>query len=180
MNLNDDARNYLIHIEEEFNNLDNFTNGLTFDGYKSTVVIQYAIQKSLENIGEACRYINEKDKSSKSNFPNFDFKGLIAFKNVLNHGYFSIDYQEVWDTLKDDLPEIKKSFYELFNDDLEILSASGKRKHEPNPSTPTGMQIAEMMSMINSPSVQGDVSDIKDALKADVNKANDHDEPTLG
>lgn len=127
--LSDDARKFILHIEDEFDNLEKFTSGCSFQDYECNKMLQYAIHKSLENIGEACRHISNKDGKSevKSKFPEFDFSGLIGFKNKINHDYFAIDYEMVWDTVTYELPEIKSNFYKAFAEDLEMLCKDGKR-----------------------------------------------------
>lgn len=174
--LNDKARIFLLHIEDEFNNLETFTKNVSFEAYKDTTLLQYGIHKSLENIGEACRHICKHDLDAKRKFPNFDFKGLVGFKNKLNHDYFAIDHEEVWGTLENDIPYIKQEFYRSFQPDLAVLANENLRvdlsETSSAPATPSAV------TKIESPDIETSNNFIDDVLGE--RKAPPKDEPTLG
>lgn len=44
-------------------------------------------------------------------------------RNILVHGYFGVDLEEVWQTVERDLPAVKKSIEELLRE-LELPSSS--------------------------------------------------------
>lgn len=170
--LSSPATIFLLHIENEFDNLEKFTDGVDFDKYTSNTLLQYGVHKSLENIGEACRHICKNDENAKEKFPNFDFRGWIGFKNKINHDYFAIDYTEVWGTLKNDIPLLREEFYKSFKGDLEYLSATGKRSR-------VGVEV-NSLEMLTSPGVgTGSSSSIDDVLTvAQKNMGCDDPEPT--
>ena len=64
--------------------------------------------RQLEMIGEALNNLL-KDESFASLSPNY-FRKIVNFRNVISHGYFGIDTEEVWDVISHKLI--------LLNDDL--------------------------------------------------------------
>jgi uncharacterized protein with HEPN domain len=173
--LNEEARKFLIHIEDEFDNLENFTKNSSFEEYESNKMLQYAVHKSLENIGEACRHIHKKDDQDKVKFPGFDFKGLVGFKNKINHDYFSIDHEEVWETVVSDIPEIKRQFYLSFVDDLKLLDSTGLRNRSAHLSN--CMDNAELVGKVSGSGIATSSDDISSILGNNSVDNNLNDDP---
>jgi uncharacterized protein with HEPN domain len=63
-----------------------------------------AILRNLQIIGEAARSVSEE---SKTRYPELPWKGLVAFRNVAVHGYSTLDLDEIWAIIRDDLPPLK-------------------------------------------------------------------------
>jgi hypothetical protein len=80
-----------------------------------------AVQKSLENIGEACISIEKIDPSASKKTPEFPFSDLASFKNKINHWYFQVEFDEVWVTATEEIPELESVFYAHFEGELEHL-----------------------------------------------------------
>ncbi|MFP4380081.1 MAG: DUF86 domain-containing protein [Candidatus Sumerlaeia bacterium] len=59
----------------------------------------------IQIIGEAAARLSEDAKNQMSEMPWSD---VIAMRNVLVHQYFGIDAKEVWNTIHEDLPFLKK------------------------------------------------------------------------
>lgn len=71
---------------------------------KNDMVID-AIIRNFEVIGEAAKYIPEEFKSK---YPELPLKEMVGMRNVLIHDYLGIDYKFIWQTIKEDLPELKQ------------------------------------------------------------------------
>ena len=56
--------------------------------------------KLVEIIGEAANHVS---RESQAQLP-IDFKDVIGMRHRLVHGYFSIDFDILWDTIHQDLP----------------------------------------------------------------------------
>ncbi len=74
--------------------------------------------RQLEIIGEALNKLLEDENFSKTS-PKY-FRKVVNFRNVIAHGYFGIDLDEVWDVLtiklnflNDDLANIVKDYINL-------------------------------------------------------------------
>jgi uncharacterized protein with HEPN domain len=69
-----------------------------------------AIIKSIEIIGEAASKISEARKAENDNIP---WKDIIGMRNRLSHGYFDVNLDIVWQTVKTDLPDLIKALKEI-------------------------------------------------------------------
>jgi uncharacterized protein with HEPN domain len=70
--------------------------------------------RNLEIIGEAA---NQIPKEIQQKFSNVPWAQIIAMRNRMIHGYFTIDYRIVWDIAKIDIPSLKK--------ELELILQKG-------------------------------------------------------
>lgn len=62
-----------------------------------------SLVKDIEILGEAASKVT---KESQDQFPQIPWSNIISMRNRLIHGYFDIDLDRVWDTVKDDLPPL--------------------------------------------------------------------------
>ena len=60
----------------------------------------------IQVIGEAANGISE---DFRNNHPEIPWKDIIAMRHMLVHQYFGIDLEEVWNTVQQDLPRLKKA-----------------------------------------------------------------------
>lgn len=56
-------------------------------------------------IGEAVARLTDELKEKESQIPWAKIKGL---RNIVAHDYFGVDAEEVWQIIKNDLPELEK------------------------------------------------------------------------
>src|SRR5438105_4741766 len=74
--------------------------GKTFDDYMADELTRDAVERRFTIIGEA---LSQAVKIR----PDFKLKGMrdiVAFRNVLVHGYHGLDQPEIWRITEDDLP----------------------------------------------------------------------------
>lgn len=79
-----------------------------------------ALIKDIEIAGEAASRITEGFRGRHANIP---WPALIATRNRLIHGYFSVDLDIVWSTAKSDLPPLLAALRRI----------AGKRRVEQSP-----------------------------------------------
>jgi uncharacterized protein with HEPN domain len=70
--------------------------------------------RNLEIIGEAA---NQLPKEIQQKFSNVPWAQIIAMRNRMIHGYFTMDYRIVWNIVKLDIPSLKK--------ELELILQKG-------------------------------------------------------
>ena len=68
-------------------------------------LIQVWMAYHLQIIGEA---ISSMSENLQNNYPQIPWSEIIAMRNILVHEYFGIDLEEVWSTVQQDLPELKR------------------------------------------------------------------------
>lgn len=103
----------LTHILESIAKIELITLDLSYGEYLQNWIKQDAIVRNFEIIGEASRTITE---SFKNNHPDIPWKYASGMRNYLIHEYFNVDYDEVWKTLKEDLPALKLQIQEVIKE----------------------------------------------------------------
>ena len=95
----------LPHILEAIDNLFEFTQGITFEEYKSNKILRFAVIKNLEIIGEAAYLLT---KEFRANHPDVEWNTVIGMRHVLVHGYYQIKDEIVWASIQTDLKPFKE------------------------------------------------------------------------
>lgn len=101
---------YIEDIIDAIQNIENFTEGMTFDVFQGDTKTAFAVIRALEIIGEAVKNISE---SIKNNYPDIPWKEMAGMRDKLIHEYFGIKYQIIWDTIKEEIPNLKSIFVEI-------------------------------------------------------------------
>ena len=91
--------------------IDEFTKDIhSFEEYQSNTLVQNAVERNVEIIGEA---VNSLLKIS----PEIDItsaRKIVNTRNLLIHGYDSVDSATVWVILRKHLPVLKEDVMLLF------------------------------------------------------------------
>jgi uncharacterized protein with HEPN domain len=66
-------------------------------------LLNFALVRLLEIIGEAANRVPIEDRSR---YPNIPWPQIIGMRNRLIHGYDSVDFDILWPTLSEDLPPL--------------------------------------------------------------------------
>ena len=79
---------------------------ISYEEFVKDTVVQDAVIRRIEIIGEASNRISDQSRNKYSQMPWVEMKGM---RNLLIHEYDEIDLKEVWNTVKNDLlPLIKE------------------------------------------------------------------------
>lgn len=62
-----------------------------------------AIERLLENIGEAANHVSVE---GRARLPAIPWQGMIGMRNVLAHRYGAIDQSRVWKVVSEELPKL--------------------------------------------------------------------------
>ena len=77
------------------------TLGVVLTQFKQDRLLRQAVERNFEIIGEAVRRLEKDDPDTTARIA--DYRRIIAFRNVLIHGYDVIDPAIVWSAVEDDL-----------------------------------------------------------------------------
>jgi len=98
-------RVYLEHILEAIGKIENFTIEISRFDFDRNVMIQDAVIRNIEIIGEATKKITKQFTQSHSEIPWQDMAGM---RDKLIHDYLDVDIDVVWKTIEVDLPLLKE------------------------------------------------------------------------
>ncbi len=106
-------RERLNHIAEAIDNIFEFTKGVDFSDFQKNRVLQFAIIKNLEIIGEAANSLTHELKERDDEIL---WREIIGLRHVLVHGYYQISYEIIWKTIENDLSPLKSKILFLINE----------------------------------------------------------------
>ncbi len=96
---------YLKHILDTISDVEKFMQGVTEEQFFGNKEKQYAVLRGLEIIGEATKNLSNELKAKSS---DVDWKNIAGMRDKLIHAYFGVNLPLVWETVKKDLPPLKK------------------------------------------------------------------------
>ena len=68
---------------------------------------QDAVIRNLEVIGEACNNVAKNHPAFASSHSSVPWGFAYEMRNALSHGYFAVDLAIVWQTVQNDLPDLR-------------------------------------------------------------------------
>lgn len=95
-------REYLRHILDEACYVEGHSQQLTQDQFQQDETLKRAFVRSLEIIGEAAKKISREYRSLH---PVVNGRAITGMRDRLVHDYFGIDYEIVWDVVKNKIPD---------------------------------------------------------------------------
>ena len=99
-----DAAKLLWDAQLAADRVSRFCAGKTFANYDTDELLCSAVERQLEIVGEALNQLSRVDAATASLLP--DLPRIVAFRNMLIHGYASVDNQIVWGVIETNLPPL--------------------------------------------------------------------------
>jgi len=106
-------RDYLHDIMSSVNDIEDFVEGMAFEQFEKDRKTLNAVVRSMEIIGEAAKNIPVAMRDKYGELP---WKNMIGMRNKVVHGYFGVNVKTLWNTVKDDLPPLKKLVQKMLKD----------------------------------------------------------------
>ncbi len=101
-----DPRVPLTDIEQAGADIARFTEGIDIGAYFENAMMQAAVERKFEIIGEALNRLHKDHPALAQRIPNL--RKIIDFRNVLSHGYDQVVSDLVWDYAEIYLPQLRK------------------------------------------------------------------------
>ena len=104
---------YLGHILEAIERIQHYVDDIDEVGFLNSKLVQDAVIRNLEVIGEASRNIERVHPEFAAAHPELPLALANDMRNALAHGYFKVDLEIVWKTIQNNLPELHAQITEV-------------------------------------------------------------------
>lgn len=102
---------YLTNIKECVERIESYT----LEGkekFMTTLIIQDAVIRNFEVIGEATKRLSETLKTENA---DIEWRQIAGFRDVLIHDYLKINLNRIWGVIEKDLPLLKQRIEQLLS-----------------------------------------------------------------
>jgi uncharacterized protein with HEPN domain len=96
---------YLTDIVEAADHISEFIAGTDFQAFQKSELLRSAVVQKLAIIGEAAARVSEE---LMTRHPHVPWPQIIAFRNILVHAYFGIDWEIVWRAARNRCPALRE------------------------------------------------------------------------
>ncbi|TAN58038.1 DUF86 domain-containing protein [Patescibacteria group bacterium] len=105
-----DPEIFLGHIQESIGEIEFYTAKMLMKDFLKDRKTQDAVIRRIEIVGEAVKNL---PRDFKERYFEIPWREIAGMRDQLIHGYFGIDLNIVWKTVKKDIPKLKKEINEL-------------------------------------------------------------------
>lgn len=106
-----EARKYLVDVQLAADRIERFCGGKRFEQYLTDEMLRSAVERQFGIIGEALSRLAKSDSEVAAAIP--DHGTIVAFRNILIHGYAAVDDRIVWGVIENHLAQLRRAVREL-------------------------------------------------------------------
>jgi uncharacterized protein with HEPN domain len=92
-----------------------FVVGVSREAFHQDEMRKMAVEKGIERIGEAMKNVSE---DIKNRHPHVDWSGYPRMRDRTAHGYWSVDYDIVWDTATQEIPNLRGQVVQILKQEF--------------------------------------------------------------
>lgn len=96
-------RDYLADIDEAIRRIVEYTRGLSYQAFLESPMVQDAVLRNIQVIGEATKNLT---KTTRAAHPNVPWREMAGIRDRIVHDYFGIDWKIVWEVAQTSLPDL--------------------------------------------------------------------------
>ncbi len=108
---------YLVHILDAIDRIFRYTNAMNKETFLENDLVQDAVMRNFEIIGEASNNIQKRYPEFAATHPTLPLAFAYQMRNAVAHGYFNVDLDIVWATIQSDL----SALFTQVNDIVQAL-----------------------------------------------------------
>ena len=102
--MDDRTAKYVQDASQAAERITRFVTGHDRDSYLANELLRSAVERQFEIIGEAFASLRRADPDLAASVP--ELSRIVAFRNVLIHGYANVDDLLVWSVVESSLPDL--------------------------------------------------------------------------
>lgn len=76
----------------------------------ASLMVQDAVMRNLQTLAESTQRLSQAAKDAE---PTVPWRSVSGFRNVLTHGYLSVDLEAVWSVVAQNLPALEEAMKRL-------------------------------------------------------------------
>ena len=108
-----DPKIYFEDILECIEKIDEYSENINEDDFYENSLIQDAIIRRLEIIGEAVKKIPYEIRGK---YPDIPWKSIAGTRDVLIHNYGNVNVKRVWLVVEKDIPKLKDNILKIIDE----------------------------------------------------------------
>jgi uncharacterized protein with HEPN domain len=109
-----DARAYLWDVLQAAEAIQRFIGDRDLEAFAQNELLHAAVERKFEIVGEALGRLSKENPDIAHRIPNI--RDIIAFRNILIHGYAVIDHTRVWRIAATSLPGLRDAVASLLDE----------------------------------------------------------------
>ena len=107
-----DSGVYLKHMHDACQRIENFTKGYQKEMFLQSELVQSAVTRQIEILGEAAKNISTE---FRKNYPLIEWSDIAGMRDKVIHHYFGVDLNEVWNVVIKEVPRLKKEIIAILH-----------------------------------------------------------------
>ena len=108
-----DYKLFIKDVADAINDIEVFIGEMRYEEFLIDKKTQKAVVWQIHVVGEATKNIPE---SMREKYKEVPWKYMARIRDKIAHFYFGIDYEIVWNVIKEKLPEIKSMIEKILKD----------------------------------------------------------------
>ena len=121
------VQDYIQHIVAAIERIETYVQGFDLTAFIESSLVQDAVIRNFEIIGEAASKIQAADTAFAQTHPQLRLDLAYRMRNALIHGYDSVNLVAVWNTIQNDLPILKQQMTALLPDHAVVCAFPRQR-----------------------------------------------------
>ncbi len=114
---------FLSDIKEAAGKILEYTEGMTYEDFRTDGRTQDAVIRNFEVIGEATKNLPD---DLRARYPAIEWRQVAGFRDIIAHGYFRIDYEILWGIVTEKVPGLKQEIGRILKE--EKKRETGRRQ----------------------------------------------------
>lgn len=106
-----DSPKLLWDAQQAVERIARFTDHKSFSDYEADELLRSAVERQFEIVGEAMNQLARVDPAVAGRIP--ELPRIVSFRNVLIHGYASVDNRLVWGVIEAHLDALRAALERL-------------------------------------------------------------------